>query len=60
MGLTMHLRQRFKCLFGYHHRNGYRVRWQNGVRCGVCKGCGQPMVRENQGWRLVQPGEYAG
>ncbi|WP_157136960.1 hypothetical protein [Sphingomonas sp. PAMC 26617] len=56
----MHLRQRLKCLFGYHHRNGYRVRWQNGVRCSVCKGCGQPMIRENQGWRLMQPGEFAG
>ncbi len=49
----MYFVQRIKCLFGYHYRNGHRVRWNDGKRYTVCKGCGRRMVREEDGWHLT-------
>jgi hypothetical protein len=50
----MKLLQLIKCWFGHHYRNGHRVRWIDGRRHSVCKGCGRAMVRDPDGWRLTQ------
>jgi hypothetical protein len=49
----MDIVQWIKCRFGLHSRNGYRVRWRDGKRYSVCKGCKRRMVREQEGWQLL-------
>ncbi len=48
----MKLLQPLLCLFGKHHRSR-REAWDDGrVLRSTCEGCGRPMIRTFDGWKL--------
>lgn len=51
--------QVIKCLFGHHRIDRRRV-WNDSVSMrGVCRGCGVPLIRDLNGWRLFGAGDYS-
>jgi hypothetical protein len=48
----MHVMQRILCLFGYHRRSRGAARHYPDVVRSVCRGCGTPMIRDVDGWRV--------
>ena len=45
------------CLVGRHYRSGRTVRQVRGEFVASCRGCGKPMIRDLDGWRLQRPDE---
>ena len=48
----MDIVQLARCAFGYHERDRASVVVGSSWHRGRCKGCGAPMVKGAEGWRL--------
>lgn len=48
----MKIVQLARCAFGHHERDRASVITGTGWYRGRCKGCGAPMVKGPEGWRL--------
>jgi len=46
--------QRFRCLQGRHQRDRKAVWLEEHVFHSRCSGCGRPMARGLEGWRLIE------
>ena len=50
---------RIGCAFGRHVPNRAKVWHDTQDYRAACKGCGKPMLRDHDGWRLVDPEDFA-
>lgn len=40
------------CFLGRHDRSGRSVLHVRGTFVATCRGCGKPMIRDAEGWRV--------
>ena len=56
----MQILQLFRCALGRHRRNKRHAKFDGDIFRTRCIGCGRPMVRGLDGWRLEQESDHPG